>query len=454
MTTPSHHNEIHNDKLAIGNSKIDHWGDDANHHGEWIVVLIHGTYARDAPWTQEGSDLCKVLGDRSGHSVLFRRFRWSGANSHRARLKAGTRLRRSLQGLRRRRPHARIFLIAHSHGGNVALDALADPRVAAHVGGVVTMGTPFIWSRRRHLAKATRVLGAVLAVLLGVTYIVVAVGLMFLMAMLGERYDPYGNRNFILIQVVVDFAWIIVGGLMTLWLFNLRFARRGFEKAVQAQRAASRLLRCRPIRHTPLLRITIRHDEAELFLKLSWLAGELPAFAWRAIVVSLIASAFALALTFAGATGFGLLSKAEHATPAELRADSMLVVSGFLFAGTLSLTALALLCQVAMIVLPRIVRRFAFGRESLAETWLLHVRPHVNPPLVPFARQHDDGKKAPLLALRHSQIYQTSHILSGMVEWLKSPTTPEPAVSPRVQHDPGLLTTFRQWMTRLLQPLR
>lgn len=52
-----------------------------------LITLIHGTWARDAPWTQPTSELATALGKSLG-DVRFERFSWSGANSHRARCRA------------------------------------------------------------------------------------------------------------------------------------------------------------------------------------------------------------------------------------------------------------------------------------------------------------------------------------------------------------------------------
>ena len=44
---------------------------------------------------------------------------------------------------------ARHFVIAHSHGGNIALYALRDPELAHRLSGVACFATPFLYVRRR-----------------------------------------------------------------------------------------------------------------------------------------------------------------------------------------------------------------------------------------------------------------------------------------------------------------
>jgi len=69
-------------------------------------------------------------------------FRWSGQNSHTARAAAASELGELLKKLTQQYPNANIYLIAHSHGGNVALYAIRDdPKAAVAVRGIVNMAT-------------------------------------------------------------------------------------------------------------------------------------------------------------------------------------------------------------------------------------------------------------------------------------------------------------------------
>lgn len=124
-----------------------------------IIVTIHGTFAPGADWTRENSFLCsnitKLLSDES---VLIEYLDWTGRlpgvlsrlnNSHRARIIAASRLKERLRCLIREYPEASIFLIGHSHGGNVALYAMRDAEILGEIAGIVTLSTPFITCRPR-----------------------------------------------------------------------------------------------------------------------------------------------------------------------------------------------------------------------------------------------------------------------------------------------------------------
>jgi pimeloyl-ACP methyl ester carboxylesterase len=85
-----------------------------------------------------------VTGLRSelGSDTVFRPFPWKGGNSHVARLGAAAELEQFLEETRRRFAPSDLFVVAHSHGGNVALYA-AD-KLGSKLDALVCLGTPFI----------------------------------------------------------------------------------------------------------------------------------------------------------------------------------------------------------------------------------------------------------------------------------------------------------------------
>ena len=68
-------------------------------------------------------------------------YTWTGSNSFRARNAASLDLADELRDISENSPDADIVLIAHSHGGNVALNAIANSDV--RIAGLVAMATPF-----------------------------------------------------------------------------------------------------------------------------------------------------------------------------------------------------------------------------------------------------------------------------------------------------------------------
>jgi hypothetical protein len=142
-----------------------------------VVTLIPGTWAGKAAWIRADSPLSSAL-TTAGCQVVP--FEWSHRNCHRARARAAVRLAEQLQGQINENPGARQWVVAHSHGGNIALHAVrclrkscADaPRVST-----VTLATPFIHARRRALSgPAVFVLAVLSAVVIGWAWTLLAHG--------------------------------------------------------------------------------------------------------------------------------------------------------------------------------------------------------------------------------------------------------------------------------------
>ena len=72
----------------------------------------------------------------------MRNLEWSGDNCDKERQEAGRRLSLQLRLYRRDHPNEPIRIVAHSHGGNVALIASQFPGVT--IDTLVTLGTPIM----------------------------------------------------------------------------------------------------------------------------------------------------------------------------------------------------------------------------------------------------------------------------------------------------------------------
>jgi pimeloyl-ACP methyl ester carboxylesterase len=106
-------------------------------------ILVHGTWAPRATWIDPASVISRRLSTAFPTADHYA-FRWSGGNSHDARIQAGAELARTVTSIHRECGTTQFFLIGHSHGGNVVLYALAVPEVAALVPRAAFLATPFI----------------------------------------------------------------------------------------------------------------------------------------------------------------------------------------------------------------------------------------------------------------------------------------------------------------------
>jgi len=110
--------------------------EDATTTPHFVVTLVHGAWARSADWTTTSSPLCAAIRQAAHGSVRFEPFLWSGWNTVTSRRKAVTGLISQLRALQTGWPDARHFVIGHSHGGNIAFQAMRDRLVAEHVVGI------------------------------------------------------------------------------------------------------------------------------------------------------------------------------------------------------------------------------------------------------------------------------------------------------------------------------
>lgn len=111
------------------------------------IVAIHGTFAQRADWISRDSamhvHLSRVLQEK--FSTSWFDFRWSGGNTSRSRELAAAGLAIEVENIRTKNPETEVFLIGHSHGGNVAILAANTLLERGHeISGVVALSTPFI----------------------------------------------------------------------------------------------------------------------------------------------------------------------------------------------------------------------------------------------------------------------------------------------------------------------
>jgi hypothetical protein len=127
-----------------------------------LITLVHGTWGRGlirtadpsrvkrrrARWFEEGSGFRALLEQeltcRSMHAEIDA-FLWDGANSIIRRDEAAEQLAKHLVAQKERCPRTPRLIIAHSHGGNVALRAVQqlDPHERHNI-HIATLATPFV----------------------------------------------------------------------------------------------------------------------------------------------------------------------------------------------------------------------------------------------------------------------------------------------------------------------
>lgn len=146
-----------------------------------VFHLVHGTFDPKAKWCRDGSPLRKEL-ERLVPNCTFEIFDWNGYNSHEDRWRAGEGFRKALLGSLEANAMARHVILAHSHGGMVALYALKQMTNLDRI-FLVTMGTPFLDVRPREVKEVVGVCAAVF----GVATFIATIGVMTSVAELLTR---------------------------------------------------------------------------------------------------------------------------------------------------------------------------------------------------------------------------------------------------------------------------
>jgi hypothetical protein len=362
-----------------------------------LVTLVHGTFAPNAPWTAAGSSLFEATRRALGDAAQIDAFVWSGANSHAVRRQAGQSLAAFLARRAAAAPGRRHLLIAHSHGGNVALYALKlQPALAPTVAGIVTMATPFITVRRRQIHAAIRLLSWLVppAVFIGtfVTLLSFASELPWL---------PFT------ILVTTAFVAPLVGWKpLRQWLLGPVLAR-----LIERQRRIAEELDTVPPVQVPLLYAFVSYDEAGLGLRMLHLLGG----AGHQFLV-LLRLFMRIGIVTVLVVGAATIVASDYVP--ELHDWSR----AFLERGILGLAASAglyALCLLFSAAWPWLVRghRYGYGNDSIWQDFLLDIGASPMPPPgvsgTPCSVPVRERK-----GLRHSYLYESGEFMDRLTEWL------------------------------------
>ena len=104
-----------------------------------VIIYVHGTWSDSA--NAFPFDFVRTV-QSSFDDKNAKFFQWSGDNTDKARRKAALDLAELIRQYKKAHPCEKIRVVAHSHGGNVAL--LASHELGVHIDELVTLGTPIL----------------------------------------------------------------------------------------------------------------------------------------------------------------------------------------------------------------------------------------------------------------------------------------------------------------------
>ncbi|UQE01144.1 esterase/lipase family protein [Bradyrhizobium japonicum] len=392
----------------------------------FLITFVHGTFARSAPWTLEGSTLRNSILQALGSDVEFNTFNWSGRNTHHARLEAGRALGRLLVSLQSQYPDKRQVLIAHSHGGNVALHALKAAELKRI--SVITLNTPFTRIRPRDLTS-------LFAVLFECCFLLVWLVAMLFFLFLGFDLPPILSYTLI--------AFLFGWGMFPLWLDRSRVGRSLIERLLEGieertfkkQRVLHNRLCASTTESRQMLILTVVGDEAEAFLRFFDFFGSVPV----RIINFLLGMAEALAEQGVSDRFNRARFIANQATPfLGPLAIPIAVLFGFfaLFSVFVILLSIPIFALVA-------IRRVSHWDDRLVDSVYVNISSSEHPEILDseYERTECDAearqffkryvvKKAGMLAwtqLKHSQLYGDNEVVSDICSWLQARTPPDGA---------------------------
>jgi hypothetical protein len=390
-----------------------------------VVTLGHGTFAKGATWTKDGSVLRQEIAAELGrleHEVTFDVFEWSGRNTHKARVKAGYELADHIRTLRKRFAQGVHFIVAHSHGGNVAVLAHKHLPLELHALGVATLGTPFLYANLPDdLVSATEAslrvdnkesvlfgtLGWMLAGILGV----------MTASLLYAYLKDWSDWSWLVAIAAGWGAWSLLIAPLTAglaWMFYPISPRRAAMKLGQA-------LALKPMPRTHLLSFIYQGDEAGALLNTLEKTTSLPSKAviWFKEIGAIVAT---IAFLIFIATAFfseplGWVFGVGEERPKALAVNTMLYVAMTGFGIWFALVSV----RYVLSLLRGHPLGFGWERPSMHAHVDIGVTPRATVPgaksnmheEIPFPPAEDAVR-----GLRHSRLYEDRHILKALAHWI------------------------------------
>ncbi|MBB3303305.1 pimeloyl-ACP methyl ester carboxylesterase [Rhizobium sp. BK077] len=398
------------------------------------VVLVHGTFAPGAEWSRLGSPLFEAL-DAACSDIQTVTFDWSGDNSHMARIVAGRSLALRIRQIAKEDPAASVAIVAHSHGGNVALYALRDKAAAAVVSGVVFLGTPFFRFIRMDVRPAVRLFSRIIgfAAYIAALWLMVFAVIRYLpslKALLPAGPIPYALQTpvIVLVSIAMSLGIMAVVYFIPVWLATL--VRIWFNTALLGflVRQRAKLLRRLTVPSLPVRGLVVRSPRDEAFLYLSGLAllTSSPFFLWSVIVactrsIPLIAAV----LYLAQCNGNAFVPETEAFVSMN---------SAYVAAIGLACLYPAILATLLVITVPALARglKYAFGWTGFIGAAVVDVQPAPVPATVPGAAvsvMTRPGKRASLDTLIHSTYYSDPVVHAAVLSFLCGENAGDTAIS-------------------------
>lgn len=229
-----------------------------------VFVLIHGTFATGAPWTASDSPICCAIREHYPAAAI-ETYPWSGDNLQQVREQETGRLADWLLEHARKQPGpCRYVLVAHSHGGNIAVGIEAHAEAAKRIECVITLATPFLGYR---VADKTRFPLAYMFSGLALSYFCFYGPIL---ALSHCEWRPEFAILGYLIPIIALLAAVLVvwTAAEKIWCYCRSTRRSWLWHPPAADNTTNTLAEPKPTMAIPTLVLTSRLDEPTLYLRM------------------------------------------------------------------------------------------------------------------------------------------------------------------------------------------
>lgn len=376
----------------------------------YLITLVHGTFATNAPWTQQNSQFCANLVKELDGQVTFLSFHWSGKNNNNSRIEASRDLLEELKRQQKEFPDYTKIIIAHSHGGNIAMYALRDLQDNNSY-KLVTMATPYLNTEVRKFERSLNV---------HALHISAAVSALFILVMtLAPRYIlklmPWLaiiKWYFLVILFgLLAWVWVDLAQRLEKWVLNKLLKKCKIIDA-SARLRGKELILTSPETQFEVLALIDYSDEIKLWFRFLYRLWE-PLFSLYDFFIRHIRVVVFILLTVTFIKVY-IIDDQWGKVPG---LASLVLVSNYGFA----YLALPMVTLILIVLLNFLKSNFiVLGRESYIEQLLIKTIPS-NTPLgyrkLNFI-QHNLGRKS-LGVFKHS-VYEHQVVTEDIADWVKS----------------------------------